>query len=108
LTILPYFIMPAIVVLIFSTLMSFVYKNKVKKDKGFVLNYHRLTYRRRLIRALWGIPIIALLYFALYRLSDLTSHEYKIIGVIFLTSVLLDIGYNYVKWKSAEKKKIIM
>lgn len=104
-TILPYFIMPAIAVLIVSTIMSAVYKNKEKKDKGFVLSYHRLTYRRRLIRAVWGVPIVTLLYFALYRLSDLTSNEYKIIGVIFLSSVLLDIGYNYVKWKKNEKNR---
>ncbi|MGG0668289.1 hypothetical protein [Sporosarcina koreensis] len=103
--ILPYIIGPVLTVLVVSTVMSILYKDAEKKDKGFVLNYYRLTYRRRLIRAVWGVPIVSLLYLALYWFSDLTSNEYKIIGIIFLSIVLLDISYNYVKWKKNEKKR---
>ncbi len=102
--ILLYFIGPLITVLIISTISSVIYKDVEKKDKGFVLNFHRLTYRRRLIRGLWEIPLVSLIYLALYWFSDLTSNEYKIIGVIFLFMILLDITYNYVKWKNKEKK----
>jgi len=99
-----YFIGPLIAVLIVSTISSAIYKDVEKKDKGFVLNFHRLTYRRRLIRGLWGIPLVSLIYLALYWFSDLTSNEYKMIGIIFLFMVLLDVAYNYVKWKNNEKK----
>ena len=99
-----YFIGPLIAVLIVSTISSAIYKDVEKKDKGFVLNFHRLTYRRRLIRGLWGIPLVSLIYLALYRFSDLTSNEYGIIGIIYLFMILLDIAYNYVKWKNNEKK----
>lgn len=103
-SILSFIITLVVAVLIVNTILSLVYKNKEKKDQGFVLTYHRLTYRRRFIRALWGVPIVALLYVVLYLLSDLTSTEYTFIGVIFVASVLLDIGYNYAKWKNLEKE----
>lgn len=103
--ILLYIIGPLIVVLIVSTISSVIYKDVEKKDKGFVLNYHKLTYRRRLIRCLWEIPLVSIIYLALYWFSDLTSNEYKILGFIFLFLVLLDIAYNYVKWKNNEKKE---
>ncbi len=95
---------PLIAVLIVSTIMSVLYKDVEKKDKGFVINYHKLTYRRRFIRALWGIPLVSLLYLATFRFVDLTSNEYKVIGIIFILLVLLDIAYNYVKWKMNEKE----
>lgn len=102
--ILVYFIGPLIAFLIVNTIMSVMYKDVEKKDKGIVLIYHKLTYRRRLIRALWGALIVILAYLAVYWFGDSTSNEYKIIGSIFLFIVLLDIAYNYQKWKKNEKK----
>lgn len=99
----PFIIVPMIAVLVVSTIMSKIYKDKEKKDTGFVLNYYRLTYRRRFIRAIWGVPIVSLLFLALYWFSDLTSNEYKVIGIIFFLLFSLDIGYNYTKWKKNEK-----
>lgn len=98
------FIVPILVVLAVSLIMSRVYKDTEKKNKGFVLNFYKLTYRRRFIRALWGIPLIILLYIAMYWFSDLTSKEYIIIGTIFLLLISWDITYNYVKWKKNEKE----
>ena len=82
--------------------MSVIYKDVEKKDKGFVLVYHKLSYRRRFIRSLWGIPLISLLYLAIYWLGGLTSNEYKVMGIVFLLLVLLDIVTSYIKWKSKE------
>ncbi|WP_416150045.1 hypothetical protein ACM26V_03330 [Salipaludibacillus sp. HK11] len=100
-----YFIGPLIAVLIVNTIMSVLYKDVEKKDSGFVLNYHKLTYRRRLIRSLWGVPILSLLFLYIYWVGDLTSKEYIIIGIIFFLLILLDIAYDYVKWKKNEKKE---
>lgn len=96
-----YFIGPIIAVLVVSAIMSSVYKNTEKKNKGFVLNFYRLTYRRRFKRALWGIPLIFPVYLVMYWLSDLTSNEYIIIGIIFLLLISWDVIYNYVKWKKS-------
>lgn len=98
------YIVPVIAVLAFSLIMSRIYKDKEKKDKGFVLNFYNLTYRRRFIRALWGIPLIIFLYIAMYWFSELTSKEYIVIGIIFLILISWDITYNYVKWKKNEEE----
>lgn len=95
-----YVITPIIMVSIIAHLiLSALYKDVEKKDKGFVLGYYRLTYRRRLIRSLWGIPFTFLLYLTIYRVGDLTPNELKILRITFLLPLLLDIVHNYIKWK---------
>ncbi|KGR85428.1 hypothetical protein CD32_09420 [Lysinibacillus odysseyi 34hs-1 = NBRC 100172] len=101
--ILQYFIVSFIVVLLAQIIMSVIYKDVEKKDKGFVFVYYKLTYRRRFIRALWTAPLLFLFYFAIYWFGDLSITEFKIIGVILLLLVVLDISYNYKKWKRQEK-----
>lgn len=98
------YIVPVIAVLAFSLIMSRIYKDREKKNKGFVLNFYNLTYRRRFIRALWGILLIIFLYIAMYWFSELTSKEYIVIGIIFLILISWDITYNYVKWKKNEEE----
>ncbi|UFT98416.1 hypothetical protein KO561_14590 [Radiobacillus kanasensis] len=93
------FIAPLIVGLIVHTILSAKYRDVEKVDKGFVLNYHRLTYRRKLIRSLWGIPFVFLIYLAIYWIGYLSSDEYRNIGIIFLLIVVADIAYHYRKWK---------
>lgn len=99
-----YFIGPVIGVLVVTIVMSKVYKDTEKKDKGFVMNYYKLSYRRRFIRALWGIPMIFIVYIIMYRFSDLTANEYIIIGVIFLLLISWDIVSTYTKWKKNEEE----
>ncbi|MDQ0159954.1 hypothetical protein [Alkalibacillus salilacus] len=94
---------PVSVALIISIVMSNIYKDTEKQDKGVVLNYHRLTYRRRFIRDLWTFPYAVILFLIMYWFSDLTFNEYLIIGAIFFFAVLIDTIYNYVKWQNNEK-----
>ncbi|WP_407268255.1 hypothetical protein [Radiobacillus sp. PE A8.2] len=101
--ILQYLIVPLIVVLVVYMIMSVKYKDIEKIDKGFILNYHKLSYRRRLIRALWGIPFSLLLYLALFWLADLTTEEYRNLGIVFLFLLLINIAYEYGKWKKHVK-----
>ena len=102
--ILIHFIGPLIAVIIVGAIMSRIFRDEGKKDKGFAFFYHKLTYRRRVIRALWSIPIVLLLYLVLFWFSDLTSNEYIAIGIIFLLIVVIEITYNYVKWSKVERK----
>ncbi len=100
--ILLFFIVSLIVVLIVQLIMSVIYKDVEKKDKGFVFVYHKLTYRRKFIRGLMNIPLSAILYFAIYWFGDVPANELKMVGAMFLFLILLDLGYNYMKWKKSE------
>jgi hypothetical protein len=88
-----------IVALLGSTIMYLIFKDDDKKDKGFELIYFKLTYRRRFIRVLWGIPIVSLLYLVIYLQGGLISTELKYIGIAFFLIFAIEITYNYVKWK---------
>lgn len=101
--ILGYLIVPLIVVIMVNLVMKFILKDKKKKDKGFVLFYQRLSYRRRFIRALWGIPIMLLMYFLIYQLEVFTATQLQIVAVAFVLMVLFDAGYNYYRWKKEEQ-----
>lgn len=101
--ILPYIIFSASIILIVNTIIWILHKNGEKKDKGFVLIYYKLSYRRRLIRTLWSIPFIIILYLAIYQLDVLTLNEKIAIGVIYLLLAIIDIVYNYIKWKKVER-----
>ncbi|WP_047985549.1 hypothetical protein [Ornithinibacillus californiensis] len=102
--ILTFLIVTSITVLLVSTIMSRIFKDEDKKDKGFELIYFKLTYRRKLIRVLWGIPIVSLLYLVIYLQGGLNSTELKYIGIAFFLIFAIEIAYNYVKWKKIEKK----
>lgn len=100
--ILLFFIVSLIVVLIVQFIMSVIYKDVEKKDKGFVFAYHKLTYRRKFIRGLWNIPVLSVLFFAIYSFGNVPANELKIIVAMFLILIFLDLGYNYMKWKKSE------
>ncbi|MFD1032874.1 hypothetical protein [Metaplanococcus flavidus] len=102
--IIQFFIGPVIVILIVHVIMSVVYKDAEKKDKGFVFNGYKLSDRRRFIRSLWVIPFILVLYIAIYWYGDLTTNEYMVIGIIFILLALLESAISYVKWKKNEKE----
>lgn len=102
--ILQFFIGPVIVILIAHVIMSIVYRDVEKKDKGFVFNAYKLSDRRMFIRSIWAVPFILVLYIAIYWYGDLTTNEYIVIGIIFILLALLDIATSYVKWKKNEKE----
>ncbi|MDE4085939.1 hypothetical protein PO902_12920 [Planococcus maritimus] len=98
-----YFIVPLIAVILVNLVMKYFLKDKKKKDKGFVLFYQRLSYRRRFIRALWGIPFMLLMYFLIYRFGGFTETQLQIVALVFVLMVLFDAGYNYYRWKKEEQ-----
>jgi cell division protein FtsW (lipid II flippase) len=102
--ILVYCLFPVTAAIIVGMIMSRIFRDEEKKDKGFVLFYHKLTYRRRMIRTLWNIPIIFLLFLVINWIGYLNSNEYIAIGIILLLIVLIEFIYNYVKWKKVERK----
>lgn len=98
-----YLIVPLLIVIVVNLVMKFFLKDKKKKDKGFVLLYQRLSYRRRFIRALWGIPFMLLMYFIIYQLEVFTETQLQVVALVFVLTVLFDAGYNYYPWKKEEQ-----
>ncbi|SDM31201.1 hypothetical protein SAMN05216244_2311 [Sediminibacillus halophilus] len=102
---LAYYIGLVIIILVINAIIfTTVYKNTEKIDKGFVLIYHKLTYRRKLIRILWGIPIVFLLFLTIYWLGIISSNEYVILGILFILVASIDLAYNYIKWRNNESE----
>ena len=69
-----------------------------KVDKGIMMWYGRLSYRRKFIRTLWIIPIDIAIMFGFY-------HEFRslrwtcIIAVILSIILFIQAFYNYKKWQ---------
>lgn len=77
-------------------------KKKEKVDKGFVLNYHRLSYRRWYIRNLWGLPFIIIVYLGLFVFLDLSKTAYIVLAIALLIFPI-ELIYNFIKWKKTEQ-----
>ncbi|MDB2074279.1 hypothetical protein PMZ66_01530 [Clostridium paraputrificum] len=73
-----------------------------KVDKGFHLNYWKLSYRRRFVRNLWMLPLLVVITGILITRGDSTL-TCRIIPIILLVSSVFELIYNYLKWKKTEK-----
>ncbi|WP_203333745.1 hypothetical protein [Planococcus beigongshangi] len=99
-------IIPLIIIIIFFTAMTFIYKDKEKVDKGFKVNFFRLSYRRRMIRSLSGVPFAILVFFLLYYFEFFSFDVFLVILAIILMVYALEAGYNYRMWKKEEAEKV--
>jgi hypothetical protein len=76
---------------------------KKKIDKGFCLSYWRLSYRRKFIRNLWGLPQCVLLFLFLPKQGFLVG-SIHISRIEFLLGVLaiwiVQCVYTYLRWRS--------
>lgn len=73
----------------------------MKKDKGFELLYNNLSYRRRLIRTLWLIPIGIAVGIVITYISIIVSIFYWIWFIIATIKQLKD---NYTMCKNQTNK----
>ena len=101
----PFEITIALICLILIVILSFLFKNYKKQDNGFVLNYYKLSYRRKMIRTLWMLPLVAITLIAIYLFTDLNTIEKFVILMDILIVLLIQFGYNFIKWKKTEKIK---
>ncbi|WP_080875381.1 hypothetical protein [Oceanobacillus timonensis] len=91
---------PVVIVIL---IMFFASRNLEKKDDGTVFNFFRLTYRRRFKRNLWAIPFVVAALLVIFFLSEFAT-MYNIMLIIFFTILfLIEIFYNYHKWKKEER-----
>ncbi|PYZ96739.1 ATPase [Alteribacter lacisalsi] len=102
---------PFVVILIGVLIITFVLstrnKNKQKVDKGFKANYYRLSYRRKMIRTLWLLPTLPIIY-----LMVVYVLEYGMGAAITLTAAAailwtVQLAYNYLQYKKEEQERNI-
>jgi len=97
-----YFIAPIVIGLIVTLILSIVFKDSSKVDRGVELNYFRLSYRRKLIRTLMNIPIIILFLIVIYSFSDWGTLANTLMGLLFALIFLIQLAYNFFMWKKNE------
>ncbi|TYR73197.1 hypothetical protein FZC79_19785 [Rossellomorea vietnamensis] len=90
--------------LIVSLLFPLIYRNKEKKDKGFIFAYYGLSYRRKMIRTVWNIPLIIILLIGISVWGKLNFYQTFLISVFFFVTLIVQFLYNYYKWKKHEKQ----
>lgn len=74
------------------------YDMSEKVDKGIGFCYWKLSYRRKLIRTLWMVPVLIIINIAFCK--EFPAYSYaRIIGVILFLPVFIQAAYNYKKWK---------
>ncbi|WP_164667318.1 ATPase [Virgibacillus doumboii] len=95
-------LIPILVVLIFSVILSVINRNKQKTDKGVKANYFRLSYRRKFVRTLWTVPVSLLLLIAALFLVQFSWTLKIIIIVLSVVAFALQASYNYIMWKRHE------
>ncbi|WP_312472109.1 hypothetical protein [Neobacillus sp.] len=92
-----------VIVFIVTGILSLFSKKKEKLDKGFTLSYFNLSYRRKMIRTLWMLLIMFISLVAYNWYVDFSFKKNLIISIIFLTLFLIQLAYNYYKWKKYER-----
>jgi len=71
-------------------------------DKSFELIYFNLSYRRKFIRSLWGLPFLQLLICLIWFSCDNVIPNI-IITVFVIVIVIFQLMYNYMKYKKTEE-----
>lgn len=102
-----YFILFVItlVSILFNFILSKLYKDKEKVDKGFVFGYHELTHRRKMVRTLWTAPFLILCLIMINKVSEWPSSLILLFSIFCFVTIVWDFSYNYLKWKKLEKNR---
>lgn len=96
------FIMLMVVSLFINGILSLIYKNKEKVDKGFTFAFAKLSYRRKMIRTMWSLPLLIPVFFILNSSIILHSYEKQFIFISLVFLFLIQMAYNYYQWKKNE------
>ncbi|MGD6775192.1 hypothetical protein [Sutcliffiella horikoshii] len=92
-----------VVVLIVSFILKRVYRKKKKVDKGFVLSYYKLSYRRKLIRNLWQLPPSLIVLIAIIIIFDISNTASVLLLSLFILAGFTHCLLLYRKWKQEER-----
>ena len=74
-------------------------------DKGFCLNYGKLSYRRKFLRTVWmtvfGLSVAACVLTT--RPASRTSLTFTLLAILTLIA-LAQAGYNYQRWQAGTRR----
>ncbi len=101
-----YIIISSVFGLAIAFLLSLLYKNKEKRDNGFVFAYYRLSYRRRMIRTIWSFPAVLLFLIVFSVFMEMESSGKVLVWIFLLTLFGAQVFYNYYKWKKEEQEDL--
>ena len=91
---------------IIDLILSAIYKNEPKVDKGFVFAYYKLTYRRRMMRVLWTFLYIIICLIIIYKLGEWSTNVYMIFTSVCIIGTAGQFFYNFYKWKKYEEDMV--
>lgn len=92
-----------VVGLIVSFTLNRVYRKKKKVDKGLVLSYYKLSYRRKLIRNLWQLPPSLIVLIVIIFIFDIPNTASVLLLALFTLAVVTHCLLLYRKWKQEER-----
>ncbi|MFD1361566.1 ATPase [Lentibacillus salinarum] len=96
------FVLPVLITLFVVIILSIIFKGKDKVDRGFKINYFKLSYRRKMIRTIIFIPINILLLIFIYAYTDWSMLVNVFLGLLLLIAILVQLIYNFNMWKKTE------
>ncbi len=97
------FLLAVIVLAIVYSISYFFNRGKEKVDRGIAINYYRLSYRRKLVRTFYSLPIIIAALIFIYYFSDWAFPVYLAFFLLITVGFFLQVFYNYYKWKKTEQ-----
>jgi len=98
------FVIPVLITLFVVIILSIIFKGKDKVDRGFKINYFKLSYRRKMIRTIIFIPINILLLIFIYVYTNWSMVVNILVGLSLIIAGLVQLIYNFNMWKKNEKE----
>lgn len=98
-------IIPLVVGVAVVAILAVFYKIMRKVDKRYKIHYNRLSYRGKMMRTLYMVPIIVLLFIAIHYLTDLSKESEILYGILILILFPAQFLYNYKMWKKHEAQE---
>lgn len=95
-------VFPVIIAVIITSIFSILFMRKNKIDKGFAINYYKLSYRRKMIRTLTSFPLLLVAFILLFLYTEMNYEVLTTYGVIIFCLFVLQLLYNYINWKKKE------
>ncbi|MGM8213268.1 hypothetical protein ACLIBH_10875 [Virgibacillus sp. W0430] len=93
------FLTTAIVVII----LYFINRKKGRVDKGFAINYFKLSYRRRMIRNLYTLPLTAVAVGVIFMYTSWSITVNILFATVVFLLIVAEIIYNYRKWQTSKQ-----
>lgn len=97
------FLISMTVSLIVVIILSLAFRGKEKTDKGFQFVYYGLSYRRKMIRTLYVLPVNIIIIVGLYYTGGFPPIMKHGLSSFLMITFGVQLYYNYYMWKKHEK-----